>query len=163
VSLNRPSKTATPEEIREWRKNYMREYRKGVIKPCSIAKSRNSRLPGMQLKEIAYYLEEDLFNAVCEFGQKHNLNRNSIVVLALEKFFGHRRYKYEIKISDVPFTEKRFLHNSIDAKMYIHLDEYTRTSGKYKRQIKMTSVIEQAIRELVLCSVQYPHGIKLDP
>ena len=44
-----------------------------------------------------------------------------------------------------------------------NVDEFTKSLGKYERQIRITSVVEQAIRELVMCNVQYAYGVKLEP
>lgn len=158
----RPSADSDIQEIREWRREYMRAYRNGETGHHQPAKKTSGKKPGQQFRQVSYYLDEDVLAAVQVFCQKYQFNRNAVVAMALEKFFGHRRYKHEVRISDTPFTQKRFLHDRIDAGMYDHVDEFTKTLGKYERQIRITSVIEQAIRELVMCNVQYAYGVKLE-
>lgn len=160
--LKRPPANADIQAIREWRREYMRAYRSGNTGHHQPAKKISSKIPGQQFRQVSYYLDEDVLCAVQEFCKQHRLNRNTVVTMALEKFFGHRRYKHEIRISDTPFSQKRFLHDRIDAGMYDHVDEFTKALGKYERQIRITSVIEQAIRELTMCNVQYAYGIKLE-
>lgn len=163
MNLKRPPIDADIETIRKWRREYMRAYREGKTGRHQPAKKISSKTPGLQFRQVSYYLDEDVLGAVREFCKRHQFNRNTVVALALEKFFGHRRYKYEIRIPDTPFAHKIFLHDRIDASMYDHVDEFTKVLGKYERQIKITSVIEQAIRELVMCNVQYAYGLKLEP
>lgn len=162
MNLKRPPANADIQSIREWRREYMRAYRSGNTGHHQPAKKISSKVPGKQFRQVSYYLDEDVLIAMQKFCETHQLNRNTVVTMSLEKFFGHRRYKHEIRISDTPFAQKRFLHDRIDSNIYDHVDEFTKTLGKYERQIRITSVIEQAIRELVLCNVQYAHGIKLE-
>jgi len=141
----------------------MRAYRSGQTGHHQPAKKVSGKVPGQQFRQISYYLDIEVLNAVQDFCATNQFNRNTVVTMALEKFFGHRRYKYEIRISDTPFSEKRFLHDRIDSELYDHVDEFTKSLGKYERQIRITSVVEQAIRELVMCNVQYAYGVKLEP
>lgn len=158
----RPPSSASIEEIREWRREYMRLYRRGQTGHHTPAKRLSSRAAGHHFRHVSYYLDSDVLNAIQVFCQTHSVQRNTVVAIALDKFFGHRRFKHEIKISDTPFTQKKFLHDRIEARIYDKVDEFTKTLGKYERQSRITTVIEQAIRELVLCNVQYPYGVKLE-
>lgn len=162
MTLKRPNKDSDIETIRAWRREYMRLYRQGNAKKRGMPQILNGLNPCEKYRQVSYYLDAITLERVQMYCESHGVSRNAMVGLSITNFFGHRRYKHEIKIADCPFSDKKFLHDRIESVLYDKVDEFTREWGKHERQMRITSVVEQAIREFVAADVQYAYGINLE-
>jgi hypothetical protein len=160
TALKRPPKDAPVEEQRAWRREYQKLYRSGAIqtrKPEIAHDSSPESPPNKTRRRISYYLDPGLVEAMREFMSENELMRREVTEMALERFFGHQRAKRELKASDVPFTDKKFLHDKISGHLWLLLDEFCR-DRQYNRKLRTSQVVEQAIRELVAPGEEYAHG-----
>lgn len=160
TELKRPPKDAPLEERRAWRREYQKLYRSGAIqtrKPAIMGSDSLDEPPNKVRRRVSYYLEPTLVEAMREFAAAHDLRRREVTEMALERFFGHQRAKKEMRASDVPFNDKKFLHDTISGHLWLLLDEFCR-DRQYNRKLKTSQVVEQAIRELVYPGEEYAHG-----